>query len=144
MRLAMNREDWQQLAIRRVADAKALLKARRWSAAYYLTGYALECGLKSCILARLSGEAEVIFEEKRYSVKCWTHLLSQLLELAGLQAALATDAVMDPDLSRFWDTAKEWRESSRYTRKSKIDAEELVKAVADRKHGVLQWLKKHW
>jgi len=35
----------------RIEDATALLAASRWSGAYYLTGYALECALKSCVLA---------------------------------------------------------------------------------------------
>ena len=36
------------LANARVADAEALLQSRRWAAAYYLLGYAVECGLKAC------------------------------------------------------------------------------------------------
>jgi HEPN domain-containing protein len=140
----MDRAEWQRLANERIADAKALLAARRWAAAYYLAGYAVECGLKSCILARVGGAAELIFEDKRFSEKCWTHVLSQLLELAGLQATLAADMAADPELLRYWDRAKEWRESSRYAGKTKTDAEELYEAIAAKKHGVLQWLKRYW
>jgi hypothetical protein len=39
------------MAGERVRDAAALLKARRWSAAYYLAGYAAECGLKACVVS---------------------------------------------------------------------------------------------
>ncbi len=35
----MNRADLQRLANDRIADAKVLLAARRWTAAYYLAGY---------------------------------------------------------------------------------------------------------
>src|SRR5688572_10785899 len=125
----MNRAEWQRLANERIADAKALLAARRWAAAYYLAGYAVECGLKSCILARLGGAAELIFEDKRFSEKCWSHVLPQLLELAGLQAALTADMAADPELRRFWEKAKDWSESTRYTRKTKADAEELFEAI---------------
>jgi len=37
--------DLKILAETRVADAMALLQAGRWAAAYYLLGYAIECGL---------------------------------------------------------------------------------------------------
>ena len=83
----MNRLQWQELAEMRLADARALLKAHRWSAAYYLAGYAVECGLKACILARMSTAAEVIFDDKKFSEKCWTHALIDLVKLAGLEAA---------------------------------------------------------
>ena len=45
----MNRRDLQQLADDRVLDAEALLNAGRWAAAYYLSGYAVECALKARI-----------------------------------------------------------------------------------------------
>jgi HEPN domain-containing protein len=140
----MNRAEWQRLANERIADAKVLLNARRWSVAYYVAGYAVECALKSCILARLSGEAELIFEDKRFSEKCWTHVLGQLLEFAGLRAALDADMAIDPVLQFFWETAKDWKETSRYARKTRKDAEDLYEAIANKKHGVLQWFKKYW
>ena len=43
----MKRLEWQQLAERWLVDAKCLLDDRNWSAAYYLAGYAVECGLKA-------------------------------------------------------------------------------------------------
>jgi HEPN domain-containing protein len=46
---AVNRTQLQQLAEERVRDAKALPNAGQWSGAYYLAGYAVECGLKACI-----------------------------------------------------------------------------------------------
>jgi len=61
----MNRADWQKLASERVKDAKALLKTKRWAGAYYLAGYAVECGLKSCIIAYLMKRDE--FPERRFS-----------------------------------------------------------------------------
>jgi hypothetical protein len=45
----MNRAELQRLAKERISDAKVLLAARHWSAAYYLAGYAVECALKACI-----------------------------------------------------------------------------------------------
>ena len=65
----MNRADLQRLARERIADAKVLLRARRWSAAYYLSGYAVECAIKACI-ARLTRAEE--FPDKSFVDKCWT------------------------------------------------------------------------
>ena len=49
-----------------------LLSAGRWSRAYYLAGYAVECGLKACVLAYVERTC-VIFLDKKFSEKCWTH-----------------------------------------------------------------------
>ncbi len=45
----MNRNHFQQLAEDRLKDAHILLENRRFDAAYYLAGYAVECALKACI-----------------------------------------------------------------------------------------------
>ncbi len=140
----MNRADLQRLANGRLADAKALLAAKRWSAAYYLAGYAVECGLKSCILARVAAAPDILFEDKRYSEKCWTHNLRQLLNLAGLKATLDADAAADPNLDAYWDDVKDWSESSRYEQRTRADAERLYEAIADKKHGVMTWIKGRW
>src|SRR6266571_4128490 len=106
----MNRLDWQRLAKVRIADAKALLAARRWSAAYYLAGYAVECGLKACILAHAAAAPEILFEDRRYSEKCWTHNLIQLVDLAGLKMMFAAARAADPILEAYWDAVKDWSE----------------------------------
>jgi hypothetical protein len=73
---AVNRTDLQKLARVRLGDAKVLLKAKRWPAAYYLAGYAVECGLKACVLVRLAGQPDMIFDDRRFSDKCWTQISS--------------------------------------------------------------------
>jgi len=64
----MNRLDLQQLAWERSGDAQELLAAGRWSGAYYLCGYAVECGLKACIakLSRLHDFPGVISLVRRF------------------------------------------------------------------------------
>ncbi len=49
----MNLVELRQLAEDRLRDAAALLAAGQFSGAYYLAGYAVECGLKACILAHI-------------------------------------------------------------------------------------------
>ena len=140
----VNRSEFQKLARERIADAKSLLAAKRWSAAYYLAGYGVECALKSCVLNHLASSAEVIFEDRRYSEKCWTHNLNQLVDLAGLRLAFVSDSSGDPDLLSNWNLVKDWNEGSRYERQSKADAEQLYDAIADKRHGVLKWVKRYW
>jgi HEPN domain-containing protein len=137
----VNRAELQWLAKERISDAKVLLAARHWSGAYYLAGYAVECALKACIAKLMKPEE---FPDKTFAEKCWTHVLPQLLGLAGLKDDLDTAFRADPDLRDNWDTIKEWSESSRYARKTKADAEDLYEAVTEKKHGVFPWLKLRW
>jgi hypothetical protein len=131
----MNRQDWQRLAKLRLADAKALLAAKRWSGAYYLAGYVVECGLKSCVIVRLSREGKIIFEDRKFSEKCWTHGLPELLALAGVRDDLKIAASGDALLNRNWTTVAAWKETSRYQRNTRKKAQELFDAVANKKHG---------
>jgi hypothetical protein len=140
----VNRADFQKLANDRIADARALLAAKRWAAAYYLAGYAVECGLKACILARVAVSAEVIFDDRRYSEKCWSHNLIQLVDLAALKTRLEAAMAANPGLEDNWDTVKEWSESSRYARMSKTKAKDLYNAITDKKDGVFPWIKGYW
>jgi hypothetical protein len=139
---AMDRAHLRRLARDRILDAKGLLAAGRWGGAYYLAGYAVECGLKACIITRLLQSDQ--FPERRFSEQCWSHNLVQLLGLAGLEAALAADAAANPDLLANWGTVKDWNESSRYERKTRAEARRLYEAIADKKHGVLSWIKRRW
>ena len=86
------RAEWQQLAEDRILDAQAHLApaVARWSAAYYLVGYAVECGLKSCVVARVAAHPEVIYEDKKFSLDAWTHDFDRLILVAGLKAGFAT------------------------------------------------------
>jgi hypothetical protein len=139
----MNRSEWQQLSTDRVRDAKALLAAGRWSGAYYLAGYAVECALKSCVLAHVE-RTGVIFEDRKYAEQCWTHKLEDLMRLADLKDALEDDIAKDSDFGLAWNNVKDWKESSRYARWSKAEAVRLYKAITDTKHGVLPWIKLRW
>jgi HEPN domain-containing protein len=137
----VDRAELQRIAKERISDANVLLAARHWSAAYYLAGYAVECGLKACIAKLMKSEE---FPDRNFAEKCWTHNLAQLLVLAGLKDNLDTASLADPDLLDNWDIAKDWSESSRYARTTKAKAEELYGAITDKKHGVFSWIKRHW
>jgi hypothetical protein len=140
----VNRREWQQLAERWLVDAKAQLDAHRWSAAYYLAGYAIEGGIKACILARLAAVPEVIFEDKRFSEMCWTHDTNALVKLAGLEAARATDTTANLALRKNWQVVNAWSEQSRYQTTSHQKAKKLYQAITDNVNGVMPWIRVRW
>jgi len=140
----VNRLSWQQLAERWLLDAKALLDAHRWDAAYYLSGYAVEFGLKACVLKRLAAAAEVIFEDKKFSEKCWTHSVEELVKLADLEGMRKTDTAANPALGKNWLIVKDWSEKSRYQSASHQKAKKLYNAITDNVNGVMQWIKARW
>ncbi len=140
----MTRLDWQQLAERWLVDAKHLLDDHRWSAAYYLAGYAVECGLKACVLVRVAAAPEVIFEDKKFSEKCWTHSILDLVKLADLERARSADAAAKPALGKNWLVVKDWSEKTRYNTTSHQKAKKLYEAITENTNGVMQWIKVRW
>jgi hypothetical protein len=139
----VNRAHWQALAEQRILAAQALLAAQQWSSAYYLAGYAVEFGLKSCILVHVESTG-VIFKEKKFSEQCWSHDVEDLVALAGLKDALKVDMAANPALDNNWTIVTEWDEMSRYEQKTKADAEELYQAITDNANGVMPWIRVRW
>jgi HEPN domain-containing protein len=131
----------RQLADERERDAQALLLAGRWSGAYYLAGYAVECGLKACI-AKLTQPGE--FPEKEHVLKSYTHKIEQLVDAADLQAQRVMDMTANPVLGRHWIMVKDWNELARYRLWTEFQASKLVVAVSDASNGVLPWIRVHW
>ena len=140
----MNRADWQQIADERLLATAALLAAHNWPSAYYLAGYVVECALKSCILRRVASTPEMIFLEKRFSEKCWTHEAEDLMKLAGLEGDLASSIKSDSILGQNWEIVKDWNEKTRYSMKTQPDAEGLYEAIANNSNGILQWIRARW
>ncbi len=75
--LIETRSDFRQLAEVRLLEAKALLDLGKWDGSYYLAGYAVELGLKACIIRLLM--ATDAFPEKEYSKNCYTHDVEKLV-----------------------------------------------------------------
>ena len=140
----MNRTQWQQFAERWLVDAKHLLDNHRWSAAYYLAGYAVECGLKACVLVRVEATPEVIFEIRRFSEDCWTHNVMDLVKLAGLEAARLADMAANRVLGRNWLVVKEWNERARYKTTLHQKAKKLYAAITEMPNGVMPWIRNRW
>jgi hypothetical protein len=138
----VTKAEFQELADRRLAEAKALLDQGHWDGAYYLAGYAVELGLKACIIKTML--ATDAFPAKDFSTNCYTHVVEKLVALAKLQGALKTATDADPDLLANWAEARDWSEEKRYHRIDKTQAETLYAAIADLVHGVLPWIKTLW
>lgn len=142
----MNRAELQLLAEDRILDAHALLAAGRWAGAYHLAGYAVECGLKSCILSHIE-KTGMLFKDRNYLKSlgdCWTHELDKLIGIAGLTGDLGIACGANQILASYWGVAKDWKETSRYERKMQRDAEELLEAITNQPNGVLPWTRLHW
>ena len=133
---ASNRGDFQALAEERLADAASLLAAQRWSAAYYLAGYAVECGLKACI-AKLTREYDF---PPRNVADIYTHNLERLVQTAELQVTLAAAMAADHQLKDAWAIVKDWKEDARYDINTQAEAEEMY----ERTRVVMNWVRQQW
>jgi hypothetical protein len=136
----MNRLEFQALAIERLADADALLKAARYACAYYIAGYGIECALKACIAKRTNQDDFPPRDAARYYV----HDIPRLLDSAGLSSAFEQEAGQDAIFRTNWATVKDWTEETRYQSRGPRQAEEILAAINDPQHGVLQWLRRNW
>lgn len=139
----MNRAELTQLSHDRIEDARILLANQRWGAAYYLVGYAVETALKACIL-KFVEETGVIFTDKKFSEKCWSHRFDELIKQANLEPTLGTDIGANASLGSNWSIASYWNESSRYQRKTEVQAQQLYDAVTNNSDGVFTWITRHW
>jgi HEPN domain-containing protein len=143
VRDAVNRTQLRQLAEDRILDAERLLSGGRWSGAYYLAGYAVECGLKACIMVHVEAIG-AIFQDRKYSQKCWTHDLEDLLALSNLKPTLDADTAANAILSGNWALARDWDETSRYRQIPEPEARTMYAAIADQPDAVLTWIRIHW
>lgn len=80
----------------------------------------------------------------KFSEKCWTHDLKELLALANLKLTLDTDAAANAALFTNWVVAKDWKETSRYDQKTQAEAQAMFDAIANNPNGVLAWIRIRW
>lgn len=138
----MNRIDFQKLAEMRIEEAEALLKAMKWAGAYYLAGYAVECGLKACVAKKTKRHD---YPDKDFAAKCYTHKVEQLVVQAGLQTAFQAARLASANLDLNWTIVKDWDDKARYVwKRSRAPAQGLFDAITDPAHGVLPWIRLHW
>ena len=117
-----------------------MLRAKRWEGAYYLCGYAAECALKACVAKRTERHE---FPDRERIRASYTHNLTDLLTAADLKKE-HIEAMKDGRFAMNWVLVAQWSAESRYERPSQSDAEGILKALEERKHGVLRWVRRHW
>jgi hypothetical protein len=138
----VNRSDFQALARIRLAEAESLLANGKFEGAYYLGGYCIECGLKACIAKRTKRYDYA--PERKIIEQYDSHRLIELLRAGGLEDEQRLEADRDPDFEVHWSEVIKWSEKSRYGRPTEAEARDLLRAISDRSHGVLRWIKRHW
>lgn len=134
----ITKKEFEALAIEKLADAELLLKEKRWSSAYYLSGYAVECAFKVCITKAFKAET---LPDKNFVNSTYNHDLKKLAEQAKLQGLINAAS---PALKLNWTLANVWVPEARYKSYTEATATEIFQAISDKADGVFEWIKAHW
>ena len=137
----LKRKQLINLARTRIKEARVLFEQGCYDGAYYLGGYAVECGLKACI-ARFTQRHD--FPDKKTVDASHVHDLVQLLTVAKLKASLDAEKEADSKFTLNWAVVKDWTEKSRYQKNNKKAAQDLLDAIDDPTNGVLPWISRNW
>lgn len=122
-------------------EARVLLDAGQFSGAFYLAGYVVECALKACIAKQVR---RFDFPDRATVIASYSHDLTNLVKVAGLERELHAETASDAIFARNWSLVERWSEQSRYEVQREADARALYSAIADSGHGVVRWLRRHW
>lgn len=132
----------RQLCESRLQEAQALLEKNLWTGAYYLTGLAVECALKSCLASAVK---EHDFPDKSFVNQMYVHNLEQLFKLNGaLWVQFQADAKPGSKLTNNWSSVKDWDNERRYDVVEELDARALYDAVTEADSGVVEWIRRRW
>jgi len=138
----LNRDKLRSLAADRIEEGRVLLENRLWTGAYYMTGLAVECALKSCLASEVR---EHDFPDKQFVTSMYVHNLGRLFQLNGaLWVALQIDMQTDPKLRANWSTVKDWDDNKRYDIVEELEARALHEAASEAASGVMEWIRGKW
>ncbi|NPD66614.1 hypothetical protein HN018_26715 (plasmid) [Lichenicola cladoniae] len=122
------------MAHEELATAEDLAKLRRWKAAFYHGGMAVEFGLK-CRIMRVQ-------RLNRWPDRglLHTHNLADLVEHAGLTQRLLQEVANVTVIGIAWSAAKDWSIGTRYDARPfpPRRGSDMVEAVG--RQGLLRWL----
>jgi HEPN domain-containing protein len=138
--MPLDRTLLQELSATRLAEAKVLIKAGHHGGAYYLAGHSVELALKARIAQQFKSES---IPDWPFFKDTKTHRLDVLIEIAGLQAELATARSNDPSFDEHWHAVENWRTDCRYDKTSAALSDQLIPALEDQHHGALRWIRTH-
>jgi hypothetical protein len=145
-----SRAEFKTLANKRLDEAKALQQAGHYEAAFYLAGYAVECGLKAAVCKTLQIDIFDMPTDLHKGFK--THRLDHLIVLSGLSKQLAEDIAADTSLSLAaspfltppldFEGWQSWSEQVRY---NVIDCpEQVLQEFVSNVDYFMSWLRNHW
>lgn len=138
----LNRDTLRALAASRLEESRVLLESKLWTGAYYMTGLAVECALKSCLASAVK---EYDFPDKEFVNAMYVHKLERLFQLNGaLWARLQFDMRNDTKLGVNWSTVKDWDDSKRYDIVEEFEARALYEASTEAVSGVMEWIRGRW
>jgi hypothetical protein len=137
----MRRNEFQAMARTRLREARRLLTSGEPSGAYYLAGYAVECGLKA-VIARQFRNQDI--PDKALVNRIYTHKLEELVTIAGLAGSLQAQQTASAAFRLNWRVVSGWSEASRYVPTSIAVAQDMVRGVGQRNTGVLAWIRTNW
>jgi hypothetical protein len=138
----LNRDKLRQLCDSRLEEAQVLLERKLWTGAYYLTGLAIECALKSSLASAVQ---EHDFPDKEFVNQMYVHKIEKLFKLNGaLWAQLQADMKADAKLAVNWSTVKDWDDSKRYDIVEELAAKGLHDATTEADSGIVEWIRRRW
>jgi len=143
-----NHQDIQNLANRRLEEAKLLLQNNFCEGALYLAGYCIELLLKARIVKILDipNLFDDNFSPKEFRKPFFTHDLKYLLLFAGLKEKLARENANNPQLFQNWSLIEEtWNEHCRYKQcgnYAKKDVQKFIEAIENPTIGLQQWINR--
>jgi HEPN domain-containing protein len=138
----LNRDTLRALAASRLEEARVLLESKLWTGACYMTGFAVERALKSCLASAVK---EHDFPDKEFVNAMYVHNLERLFQLNGaFWAWLQADMKADAKLTVNWSTVKDWKDSKRYDIVEELEARALYEATTTAGSGVMDWVKGRW
>lgn len=119
----VTRTELRKIARARLKDAQVLFRGRRYDAAIYICGYAIEIALKAriCRTLRWSGYPSTRSEFEQYR-SFRTHDLEALLHLSGIEDRIRANFVAE------WLAVTAWDPEARYqpAGSAKKEAAELM------------------
>jgi len=126
----------------RLDDARTLLNAGRWRGAMYMSGYAVECLIKTKLMQNYSCRNlyELENELQRRGILAshatiFTHHLELLLRLTQAFDRLKQNQVLWPQFNIINRWVPAWRYTSDLANRQ--DAEDFLEAVLD----IMQWIE---
>jgi HEPN domain-containing protein len=130
------------LAQSRLEESRVLLENKLWTGAYYMTGLAVECALKSCLANEVK---EHDFPDKQFVNSMYVHDLEGLFKLSGkLWAELQAAMKSDDKLSGNWNTVRDWDDGRRYEVVKESEARALYEASTAAGSGIMEWIQGRW